>query len=168
MFNYLSYKELWNLAEINELSAETLAQKVFWRSMLSADEIKKVVELVHAFYNAKTFSDFLSIVNWNTNNFSQVFERNINEIEHWISRTGIFPTQMKKAFAFMIITNILMCDRQKDCCCCGETFLSTQDENYCEFCKPMIEKTIAKNHEGEKSTTPTVQIQIELICKHNQ
>ena len=65
----------------------------------------------------------------------------------------------------MLLTNHLAHVRQQICSRCEEAFLSRTDENYCEYCRPVVERERERYIAEEKVSNPTTTIRIELVCK---
>ena len=157
MISYLKFKELWRAIENDSLNLAEYLQDIYWRSMLSESEIRRVAALIADAQKAKKFAEFLSVFDCPTFCFADVFDRDLIEVERWAQRNENFPRHLKQSYAFMMLTNYLACGRQRICSRCEEAFLSRTEENYCEYCYPIVEKERAKYHDSI--------IRIELTCK---
>lgn len=164
MISYLKFKQIWNAIENDSLNVEEYLQNVYWRSMLSEAEFKKAVELIALAQQSKTFAEFIAVFDCHYLSFANIFDREIIETERWVQRNSEFSSRLKQTYTFMLLTNHLVHMRHRTCLRCEETFLSASEENYCEFCKPIMERELAKYRDEEKSNESTT-IRIELICK---
>lgn len=165
MITYLKFKELWKAIENDSLNLAEYLQDVYWRSLLSESEMRRAAALTADVQKAKNFAEFLAVFDCPVFCFADMFDRDIIEVERWAQRDTPFPRHLKKSYAFMMLTNHLAHGRQQICSRCEETFLSTKDETYCEYCRPIIEKERARYLEEEKVSDSTTTIRIELICK---
>lgn len=163
MISYLKFKQIWNAIENDSLNVEEYLQDVYWRSMLSEIEFKKAVELIALAQQAKTFAEFIAVFDCHYLSFANIFDRDIIETERWSQRDSVFPSRLKQSYTFMLLTNHLVHMRHRTCSRCEETFLSANEENYCEFCKPVMDRELAKYREEKSSDSTTIRI--ELICK---
>lgn len=161
--DYLSYRDAWKHAELGELKPELYLGNTLWRSMLTEEEINQVVAFIQAVYNARTFTDFLKVVEWTPENFAYVFDRDVGEVLHWARRESVFPVRMKQTYGFMLLTYQIAYGRQHICSRCGEAFLSMKDAIYCDRCCEIIQKA-QKEHEKMENDANTVKLQIEVIC----
>ena len=162
--DYLSYCEAWRYAELRELNPDIYLENTLWRSMLTEEEIKKVVEFIQALYETKTFADFLKVVEWSPENFAYVFGRETSEVQHWMRKDNVFPVRLKQSYGFMLLTYRIAYGRQRICSCCGEAFLSMKEAIYCDRCHKVIQKT-QENPEKTNEEPNKIKLQIELICK---
>ena len=165
MISYLKFKELWKAIENDALNLATYLQDVYWRSMLTESEMRRAAALIADAQKAKNFAEFLVVFDCPTFCFSDMFDRDLIETERWAQRDNAFPCHLKKIYAFMLLTNHLACGRQQICSRCEEAFLSTQEENYCEYCRPVVERERARYLAEEKASDSTTTIRIELVCK---
>lgn len=163
--DYLCFKEAWDQAKNGGLKKELYLKNALWRSIFTEEEIGRVLDLIVAFYESKTFADFLRISEWQIEDFARVFDRDIFEVQNWMRRESKFPENLKKTYAFMILTNHIAFYRQRMCMRCEELFLSADDEIYCDQCREIIKKE-QQSREG-KNEPETIKLQIELICKNS-
>lgn len=164
MISYLKFQELWKSIENDALNLAEYLQDVYWRSMLSESELRRTTALIADVQKAKDFAEFLAAFECPAFCFADMFDRDIIEVERWVQRNTPFPRHLKQSYAFMMLTNHLACGRQQICSRCEEAFLSTHEEYYCEYCRPIIEKERARYLEA-KVPNPETTIRIELICK---
>lgn len=162
--DYLSYRDAWKRAELGELKPEIYLGNTLWRSMLTEAEIEQVVTYIQAVYDARTFADFLKVVEWSPENFAYVFDREVGEVLHWARRESAFPVRMKQTYGFMLLTYRIAYGRQHICARCDEAFLSTKDEIYCDRCRASIQKAQEEREKTENEAN-TIKLQIEVICK---
>ena len=165
MISYLKFKELWKAIENDSLNLATYLQDVYWRSMLSESEMRRAAALIADAQKSKNFAEFLAVFDCPVFCFSDMFDRDLLETERWAQRDNAFPRHLKKTYAFMMLTNHLAYGRQQICSRCEEAFLSRTDENYCEYCRPLIEKERARYPAEEKNSDSLTTIRIELVCK---
>ena len=165
MLSYLKFKELWKAIENDSLNLATYLQDVYWRSMLTESEMRRAAALIADAQKSKNFAEFLAVFDCPVFCFSDMFDRDLIETERWAQRDNAFPRHLKKTYAFMMLTNHLAYGRQQICSRCEEAFLSTNDETYCEYCRPVVERERARYLAEEKATDSATTIRIELICK---
>lgn len=165
MLSYLKFQELWKAIENDALNLAEYLQDVYWRSMLSEAEMRRAAALVADVQKAKNFAEFLAVFDCPVVCFADMFDRDIIEVERWGQRDTAFPRHLKKSYAFMLLTNHLAHGRQQICSRCEEAFLSTQEENYCEYCRPIVERERARYLKEENAPDSAAIIRIELICK---
>lgn len=165
MISYLKFNELWKAIENDSLNLAAYAQDIYWRSMLTESEMRRAAALIADAQKAKNFAEFLNAFACPDFCFSDMFDRDLIEVERWAKRDTPIPRHLKKSYAFMMLTNHLACGRQQICSRCDEAFLSTNDETYCEYCRPIVERERARYLAEEKASDPTTTIRIELICK---
>ena len=165
MISYLKFKELWKAIENDSLNLAEYLQDVYWRSMLSESEMRRAATLIADAQKAKNFAEFLAVFDCPAFCFAEMFDRDLAETERWVRRETEFPRQMKRSYTFMMLTNHLACGRQQICSRCEEAFLSTQEENYCEYCRPIVERERARYLAEEKAPDSATRIRIEFVCK---
>lgn len=164
MISYLNYKELWKAIENDSLNLAEYLQDIYWRSMLSESEMRRTAALIADVQNAKNFAEFLAVFDCSIFCFADMFDRDILETERWAQRDTPFLRHLKKSYAFMMITNQLAYGRQQICSRCEEVFLATQEEYFCEHCRPVVEKERARCYKEEQAPDSSTTIRIELIC----
>lgn len=159
MIHYFRFKQLWRAIENDSLNIDDYLQDVYWRSMLTEEEIRKTAAIITEVQNAKTFAEFLLVFSYTTEEFADTFDRDIVETERWMHRETDFPIRMKQSYAFMMITNYIAAGRQHTCRRCDATFLSTANEDCCKDCRESIE------NQRKLFEEPKFKIQLEMILK---
>lgn len=159
MINYFKFKQMWRAIENDSLNIDDYTQDTYLRSMLTEEEIRKTAAIITEVQHTKTFAEFLCVFSYTTEEFADVFDRDIVETERWAHRETEFPLRMKQSYTFMMITNYIASSRQHVCRRCDATFLSTDNEVCCKDCRESIENQ--RKHLEE----PAFKIQLELICK---
>lgn len=165
MISYLKFKELWKAIENDSLNFAEYLQDTYWRSMLSESEMRRAAALITQVQKSKNFAEFLAVFDYPISCFAEMFDRDLIEVERWAKRETEFPRQMKRSYTFMLLTNYLAHGRQQICSRCEEAFLSRTDENYCEYCRPVVERERAKYLEEENAPDSATTIRIEFVCK---